>query len=363
MLRRVLLFLLLILATQSGCATLVHGPTQQVTVTSEPEGAAVSIGSPARSSAPPLTGVTPLTVSLSRSNAHRVEIRKDGYRPQSMLVERVMSAAVLGSVLAAGPIGWGVDALTGAQYRLVPERVHAVLAREEHRETQAPAGLNVPEAPLEELRRTGAITAAEYEEITRRLVGRPPHPSGPAAPAAASNAETAPPSAPGVLDPAASGPATSRPAASGPGAPGPAVSQPAASGPAASGQDVAAAGETAVGPRLATPGLASTWLLGLWATQGAELQADQAPMRIEFRKGQSAITWQSTGHHPVDPGSSADAFGNVVELTESWVELVGVDAAGGPVKYYLTRTGNMLRGYGFLAGGRSPVATALTRIR
>jgi hypothetical protein len=352
--------LLLILAAQSGCATALHGPTQQVSVSSEPQEALVTIGS--------FTGRTPLTVSLPRRNTHWVEIRKDGYRPQSVLVERVMSGAVVGSVLAAGPIGWGVDALTGAQYRLVPERVHVVLAREEPPGGAAPAGGGIPQASLEELRRAGAITPAEYEAITRRLAG-PPVPPGRAIEPATRDPHAAAPSAPGASPPALSGAVGSRPPAAGPHASGPAVLDGAPAGPpvsdsAAPGHNVGAATGTAVAvTRLPAPGLPSTWLLGLWATQGPEQRADQEPLRFEFRKEPAAVTWRSTGHHPVEPGSAADATGNVVELTELWIELVGMDGMGRPVKYYLTRTGDMLRGYGFLAGSASPVATALTRVR
>ena len=351
--------LLLILVIQSGCATALHGPTQQVSVSSEPEEALVSIGS--------FTGRTPFTVSLPRRTSHRVEIWKDGYRPQSVLVERVMSGAVVGSVLAAGPIGWGVDALTGAQYRLVPERVHVVLAREEPQGAAAPT-VGMPQASLEELRRAGTITPAEYEAITRRLFGGPPPSPGRATEPTASDPLAAAPAAPGVSAPALPGPAGSRPAAAGPDPPRPAVLDGAAgrlpvSGSAAPAHDVAV-GATAVAPtRLSTPGAPSTWLLGLWATQGPEQRADQEPLRIEFRKEPAAITWRSAGRHPVEPGPAADATGNVVELTESWIELVGTDGVGRPVKYYLTRTGDMLRGYGFLAGSASPVSTALTRIR
>jgi hypothetical protein len=349
MLGHALPLLLIMLITQSGCATFLHGPTQQVSVTSEPEGALVSIGS--------VTGLTPLTVSLPRSSTHRVEIRKDGYRPQIVLLERVMSGAVVGSVLAAGPIGWGVDAVTGAQYRLVPERVHVVLSRDEYRESPAPGGVGIPQTQLEELWRAGTITAAEYEEIMRRLVDVPPRPAGPTAEPVAPDADTAPLSAPPPSGLAASEPA-SRPAASGPGGSGPA-----APGRAAAAHNVPALAETTASPRFVTPGVASAWLLGLWATEGPEQRTDHERMRIEFRTDQAVITWQSTGHHPAEPGSTADALGNVVELTESWVELVGIDATGRHVKYYLMRTGAMLRGYGFLAGSALPVATALTRIR
>lgn len=71
----------------SGCATLVHGPYQDVRVESDPPGATATI-TPMSSDRGPLflddkkkqTVTTPTTVRLLRDNDYRVEFQMPGYR-------------------------------------------------------------------------------------------------------------------------------------------------------------------------------------------------------------------------------------------------------------------------------------------
>lgn len=103
-----------------GCATVVNGPDQRVSITSNPTNATVQIDG---------TGSykTPTQVKLSRKKEHVLVFTKDGYEQQNVVVMHVISGAVAGNILLGGLIGWGVDAITGAQYRLVPESVNVEL--------------------------------------------------------------------------------------------------------------------------------------------------------------------------------------------------------------------------------------------
>lgn len=104
----------------TGCATIVKGTTQEIPVASEPTGARVSVDGTS-------AGTTPTTVTLSRKSNHMVTIEKDGYQSESVAITKSMGAAVAGNIIAGGLVGWGVDAVSGAQYNLNPTTVNVRL--------------------------------------------------------------------------------------------------------------------------------------------------------------------------------------------------------------------------------------------
>ena len=86
----------------TGCATLVHGRRQTVTVTSDPSGASVTVlsGSSVRES----PGVTPLKVRLPRRDANlTIRLEKDGCQPAEVRLKRGVSGWVAGNLMAANP--------------------------------------------------------------------------------------------------------------------------------------------------------------------------------------------------------------------------------------------------------------------
>lgn len=102
------------------CATIVNGTTQKIPVSSEPAGAYVFVdGIPA--------GCTPTQIQVKRKYTHLVTLSKEGFDDATVRLEPVLSAAVAGNIIAGGFIGWGVDAVNGAQYRLVPGAVNVRL--------------------------------------------------------------------------------------------------------------------------------------------------------------------------------------------------------------------------------------------
>jgi hypothetical protein len=118
--RTVVLLLVLAGGLMSGCATIIHGTTQEIPVTSEPPGALVATTGD-------LKVTTPGTLELKRKTGHVLTVTKDGYKPETVKLESVLSGAVAGNILLGGLIGWGVDVATGGDSRLVPESVHAIL--------------------------------------------------------------------------------------------------------------------------------------------------------------------------------------------------------------------------------------------
>lgn len=112
--------LIALLLIMSSCATIINGPTQSIPVTSYPAGAQVDVDGC-------YVGHTPLVVEVSRKHDHLITFSKEGFVPQTYQLTHVMSAAVAGNIIAGGFIGWGVDAVSGSQYRLIPETLAADL--------------------------------------------------------------------------------------------------------------------------------------------------------------------------------------------------------------------------------------------
>ncbi len=173
MIRRPIQFgLCLLLCTSlllSGCATLIHGTTQTVSVSSNPDCADVyDMGNN--------LGKTPIALELSRKKKfHNLGLRKEGFRDEKVRITRVVSGAVAGNILLGGFIGWGIDAASGAQWKLIPEEVYVELKPAEPGETttvEPELDEWTVEEELENLKRLfdkGLITEDEYK-ATKKVI-------------------------------------------------------------------------------------------------------------------------------------------------------------------------------------------------
>ena len=103
-----------------GCASILHGSNQELSVTSVPPGARFTVDGEG-------SHTTPATIVLQRKRDHSFVFELEGYQTEQVAVTHVISGAVAGNIIAGGLIGWGVDAMTGAQYRLVPEVVNVTM--------------------------------------------------------------------------------------------------------------------------------------------------------------------------------------------------------------------------------------------
>lgn len=99
----------------TGCASIINGTRQEISVSTNPQDALVSDGE--------TTVKSPCKLSLKRDKDHVLTITKPGFETESVRIVHVMSGAVAGNILAGGFIGWGVDAATGAQWKLEPETI------------------------------------------------------------------------------------------------------------------------------------------------------------------------------------------------------------------------------------------------
>lgn len=151
-----------------GCSTIVNGTTQSVSISSDPPGAEVQVdGNPA--------GNTPISVELKRKNNHLVTIMLEGYQTQQITINKVMSGAVAGNILAGGLIGWGIDASNGSQYKLKPDTIAVQLRpgiTDERTLISSIDELSTSDRlrQLESLRNENLITEEEYQASRKALI-------------------------------------------------------------------------------------------------------------------------------------------------------------------------------------------------
>lgn len=113
----VVAFLCLIQFFNAGCASIVHGTRQDVTIETDPPGATVI------SRRLPSQTVTPADLTLKRKYEYEFQIEKPGYKTEYVLVEKNISGWFWGNLLFGGIIGIIVDMNNGAGYKLEPEDV------------------------------------------------------------------------------------------------------------------------------------------------------------------------------------------------------------------------------------------------
>lgn len=109
----------LLAAGLAGCATVIHGTTQQVRFESAPPGVTASAGSQ--------TVTTPGELKLARDRSYEVTFEKPGYVSAHSHIGQTESGAVYGNILLGGLIGLLVDYSNGAAYDLQPATVFATL--------------------------------------------------------------------------------------------------------------------------------------------------------------------------------------------------------------------------------------------
>lgn len=115
----------------SGCASIISGGTQPVTIKSVPDGATVTVTN--RAGEKIHNGTTPLTVTLNRgagyfkSETYKVEVTKEGYELGHLDIVSTVNGWYIGNLLFGGVIGFlAVDPATGAMYSF-PDSVNATL--------------------------------------------------------------------------------------------------------------------------------------------------------------------------------------------------------------------------------------------
>ena len=100
----------------------MNGTKQDVIIASNVSGASVEINGSNR-------GVTPLTVSLSRSEDYTIILRANGYHDKEIRYKSGVSAWIIGNLVCGGLIGLGVDCITGGAYTFDQDEVSNIQLR------------------------------------------------------------------------------------------------------------------------------------------------------------------------------------------------------------------------------------------
>lgn len=104
------------------CATIIRGTNQQIEISSNPISANVKIDG--------LNfGKTPTAATLSRSSDHFVEIGLEGFSPYQIILSRKLDVGWVFGSIVWGPIGIGIDAISGALFKLTPSEIQAELQK------------------------------------------------------------------------------------------------------------------------------------------------------------------------------------------------------------------------------------------
>ena len=112
-----------ILPLVAACATIMHGTTQDVGLSSTPTNARVTVDNK------PL-GNTPVIAKLTRKDNHIVRFELDGYKPFEATLTRGTSGWVWGNLVFGGLIGLAVDAMSGGLYKLTPSQIAGTMPQQ-----------------------------------------------------------------------------------------------------------------------------------------------------------------------------------------------------------------------------------------
>jgi hypothetical protein len=105
-----------------GCATIVSGRTQRVSVSTFPADAKVTINGMEQKS--------PCVVMLDRSvPSYQIIIEKEGYQPYVYNLNRGINGWVFGNIILGGIIGIVIDCASGSVYAFSPDNISVNLSK------------------------------------------------------------------------------------------------------------------------------------------------------------------------------------------------------------------------------------------
>ena len=165
------------LSVLTGCATIVSGRSQTISLETNPAGARCEVEREGR-----VIGTvekTPGAVTIDKTRqAISVACKKEGYGDSTGRGESGVQGSVFGNILLGGLIGWGVDAATGAQNQY-PSVITVNLAAADGSppSTAAVTPAVVPKTDtqkrletLARLKKDGVLTEHEYNKKRAEIV-------------------------------------------------------------------------------------------------------------------------------------------------------------------------------------------------
>ncbi|WP_276482153.1 hypothetical protein [Paraflavitalea pollutisoli] len=140
-----IVWLAAIVASSSGCASIVSKSNWPVTIHSDPSGANINIIN--RKGVEVYSGRTPATMKLKSGSgffakeSYTVSFKMDGFQDKKVTLECKLNGWYIGNVVFGGLLGFLIiDPATGAMYKLENDFVEARMDRTDNATTMAPAG-------------------------------------------------------------------------------------------------------------------------------------------------------------------------------------------------------------------------------
>lgn len=109
-----------------GCATIIKGTNQDISIQSNPSNAKVIVKT--IGGVEVWSGTTPASVKLSRKKEYVVTIQLSGYKDVNVQLDQRFEVWALGNLICGGVLGIVVDAVSGAIWKLEPEQIMVTLS-------------------------------------------------------------------------------------------------------------------------------------------------------------------------------------------------------------------------------------------
>ncbi len=115
-----LLSCLLFLFVLEGCASIMHGTSQEMTFQSSPEEVTVTVTGR-------VIGKTPVTSRLDKKSGQSVVFTKEGYKPVTMELTTTLDPWFWGNIVLGGVIGSTTDGINGSVHEYSPSQYFVTL--------------------------------------------------------------------------------------------------------------------------------------------------------------------------------------------------------------------------------------------
>ena len=110
-------------ALLGGCASIMHGTSQEMTFQSSPEEVTVTVSGR-------IIGKTPVTSRLDKKSGQSVAFSKDGYKPVTMELTTTLDPWFWGNIVLGGFIGSTTDGINGSVNQYSPSQYFVTLTPE-----------------------------------------------------------------------------------------------------------------------------------------------------------------------------------------------------------------------------------------
>lgn len=110
------------LALVCGCASIVRGSTEQVSINSNVNGAEVNVNGV-------LVGKTPFTGKIKRGSSTAVSVSKPGFETKTVTLDTSIEPIFWGNIIIGGVLGSTTDLATGSMYKYSPATIQIDLVK------------------------------------------------------------------------------------------------------------------------------------------------------------------------------------------------------------------------------------------